>query len=681
MNHGGAMTTFGKWLLPAIALAMGGLVAASEHEESEWEMRVCAPPHQVPMSSRDDEGYNNRIAEILADELGAEVTYEWTLLDSQKVERTLLSGECDVIIGISEGASGVLSTIPYLRSPYTFVTREDADIQIESIQDPILEELRIGTYQQGLPSLALEQQGISRDNIEEYPGVGTPGGVDRSAEALQAVVDGEVDVAVVYGPEAAGFQARTGVPLRIEAVTPEIVPGPSIIQMSRTWTIGVRPGDEAFRDRLNLALSERWDDVRAAIDAFDVPQADLTPSVGGAVPTDRTSVGLIVPGSTGGRVPLEGVGDAALHGAELAENVLGQTDLGAAESRVLYANAPTDAATYRAARRMIATENIAALAGGFTNGQARRLAEIAEEGDVVFFNVGATGTDLRQLCLPTTLHVEASDAMLADVVVDWFGSEEADAWFLVHENSSAGDALLEHVAASMNGSDERRLVGSTAADAGQFVFTSVIEEATDAGADAVMVALAPEDQDLFLSQWPQGDDVPRVAIVPRTLAQTREFLVRFRDVSEDAGADVRPVTWDAALSAARAGELNDAYASRNAAPMEPVSWTTYAAVILFHHAVANIDDRSTDALISSLVEGEQGFDLGKGAPLSFRSWTHQLRQPIYLVRPRPGVEWARSPSVRRELGEVVGQRPEAEGAEASALDRYGVREDASVCTP
>lgn len=668
----------GAALLLMGALMVGAAASASDGDDSRWEMRVCAPPNQLPMSSSDEDGFNNRIAEILADELGAEVTYEWTLLDSQKVQRTLLSGECDVIVGIAEGASGVLSTVPYLRAPYTFVTRADADIEIESLQDPILQELRIGTYQHGLPSLALEQQGISSANIEEYPGIGTAGGVDRSAEALQAVVDGEVDVAIVYGPEAAGFDAATEVDLHIEAVTPEIVPGPSLIQMSRTWTIGVRPGDDAFRDRLNVALSDRWDEVRGAIDAFDVPQADLTPSVGGDVPTERTSIGVIVPDDTGGTVPLAGVGGPARLGAELAENVLAQTDLGAAESRVLYANAPTDAATYRAAERLTATENVAAIAGGFTSEQAQRLAQIAEEGDVLFFNVGATDQHLRQVCLPTTFHVEASDGMLADVAIAWFEQEGARDWFLVHEASSSGDALAEYVTASLARRGASDLVGAATAQPSQFVYSDVIEQASQSGADAVLLALAPEDQDLFLSQWPDAEEAPRVVIVPRTLAQTREFLQRFREVAPEAGTDPRPVTWDAALSDGEAGELNQRYVSRNAAPMEPVSWTTYAAVTLFHHAVVNQEDRSAEALASYLSEEGRTFELGKNTPLTIRGSSRQLRQPLYLVRPDLDVEWSPSPQVRSDLGDVVGQLPEPGSQDIEAFDAYGAAEGAGA---
>lgn len=659
-----------RWFAGAV-LILAAMVSTAAHAQEPWEMRVCASPYDPPMSGRDDGGFNNDIAEILADELGATVTYEWTRLDRVLLERTLLSGECDMVVGIAEGAGGVLSTVPYLRAPFVFVTRAEDDLDIDSFDDPRLEELTIGTYQQGLPSIVLDRRGID-ENVEEYPPIATPGGPDRATGTLRALAAGEVDVAIVYAPKAAAFDARSEVDLRLEPVTPEIIPGPSLIQMSRTWTIGVRPGDEAFRDRLNVALAERWDDVRDAIAAYGVPQAELNPPTTGVATTERTSVGVLVPGETGGQVAQKAIGEPALQGAELAENVFGQTERGAEQSRVLYANAPTDAAAYRAARRLIATENVGALVGGFGSDQAERLGEIAREGDVVFFNVAATGTQLRRTCNPATFHVEASAAMLADATIDWYAGQGVEDWYVVHEDSGDGEALMEHLGASAT-----NVVGSAATEPEQFVYAPVATEAAESGADAVLLALAPKDAELFLSQYPTTDGAPPVALVPRSPAQTREYLERTRRIG-DVGAGVRAATWDAALEGDEAAELNEAYLSRTATPMDPTAWTTYAAVSIFHRAMLDSDARGLEALRAYLTAPERSFEAGKGVALSFRPWSQQLRQPLYLVRPDPEVSWSREPRVRADLAEIVAQRP-VPGDEAADLDRYGVPADSGEC--
>ncbi|MEX2536819.1 MAG: ABC transporter substrate-binding protein [Trueperaceae bacterium] len=664
--------------LAAIVIALVGFIGTASAID-EWEMRVCASPYNAPMSSRENGGFNNRIAEILADELGARVTYEWVRLDAANVQRTLLSGECDVIVGIAEGASNVLSTVPYLRAPYVFVTREDSGIEIESINDPTLRNLRIGTYQQGIPAHVLDSLGIS-ENVTGYPPVGTPGGSDLDAEALRAVAEGEVDVGILYGPKAAAFDADSPVDLRIEPVTPEVISGPSLIVMSRTWTIGVRPGDDAFRDRLNIALGERWEEIRAAIAEYGVPQADVAPPfIGDVTREEGTSVGVIVPGETGGVVASVSIGEPARRGAILAESVLSQIDRGEADSKVLYANAPTDEAAYRAAMRMVVTERVGAIVGGFGAEQAQRLGEIATEAEILFFNVAATSTHLRRICSQNTFHIEASSAMLADAAAAWYADEGVTDWFLVHEDSPAGNALLGHLEESLAGEGERRLVGVAAAEPSQFLYSEVIDQITSSGADGVLLALEPGDQELFISQFPDEADSPTVVLIPRSMAQSRELLLRFGEAAQRAGAGVRPVTWDASLSMDDAGDLNSAYLSRNAAPMEPTAWTTYAAVMIFHQAVVENADRSAEALTNYLTAPERTFELGKGVDLSFRQGDHQLRQPIYLVHPNPDVEWSRSAAVQADLAEVVARVPSFGEVNPEALDSLGVTNPDAAC--
>ncbi|HEX7005488.1 MAG TPA: ABC transporter substrate-binding protein [Trueperaceae bacterium] len=654
-------------MLIALTAALMGLLSTAWAQD-RWEMRACASPFDYPASSREDGGFNNRIAEILADQLGAHLTYEWVQLDSANVQRTLLSGSCDLIVGIAEGASNVLGTVPYLKVPFVFVTRVEDDIEIESINDPVLEELKIGTYQYGLPALVLTNLGLS-ENVTGYPPVGTEGGTNLDLAALQALAEGEIDLAILYAPGAIAFDEMNPVDFRIQPVTPEVIPGESLIVMSRTWTIGVRPGDESFRDRLNIALAERWDDIRAVIADFGIPELQIAAPYAGEVEREpRTSIGVITPSRTGGIIDLVEVGDAARRGALLAEVYQGRIGLSNSASHILHANAPTDAAAVRAAERLVATENVGALAGGFGVEQASALSEIAEEADVIFFNVGSTATNLRQQCSSLTFHVEASDAMLADAAITWYGDHQGvENWFLVYEESPAGEALKEHL--------KDALQGSLAAPPSQFVYTDIIEKTVESAADAVLLALAPAEQELFLSQYPKDEEAPIVVLVPRTRAQTRNFLRRFADVSA-LGALVRPATWDPALSEGDGAELNEAFLARQAAPMDPPAWTTFAAVMIFLQAVSDNADLSGESLAQYLESPDQSFELGKGVGLSFRPWNHQLRQPIYLVRPRAKAEWDIDPRAQAQFGEIVGQVPSGSGG---SLDVLGFSRESSAC--
>src|SRR5690606_32654783 len=130
-----------------------------------------------------------------------------TLFDDESIQKTLLAGECDLAIGVADGAAGMLSTVPYLRTPYVFVQRSDSPLEVTSLDDDELAGLRIGTYQTGIPSLALRQRGLEGALVEFAP-VPSPGGPDRHTAILDAVLAGDVDLGIVYAPAAAHRAAQ-----------------------------------------------------------------------------------------------------------------------------------------------------------------------------------------------------------------------------------------------------------------------------------------------------------------------------------------------------------------------------------------------------------------------------------------------------------------------------------------
>lgn len=673
-----------SWSLVAVVLLSPWGSFARAQESAGWEMRVCAPPANPPMSSRAHGGFNNDVARILADELGARLTFEWTRLDRENLERTLMAGECDMVVGVAESASGVLSTVPYLRAPYVFVSRADRNVSVTSLDDPRLADLTIGTYQSGIPSVALEKRGIV-ENVREYAPLPSPDGPDRSAGVLEAVVEEDVDVGIVYGPDAVGQAGPGSVELRLEPVRPEVDVGPTLLQHFRTWTIGVRPYDEALRDRLNIALAERWEDVQEAIASYRVPQSDITRPT--SRHTARTNIGVIVPAATSGRVPRVRIGEAGRRGAELAENELAQGASGGGEDvRILFASAPTDAAARRAAERLIATEDVVGLVGGFGEQQAHDLSKIAAEGDTLFFNVAAVGTGLRtSTCPATTFHVEAGAAMYADAALDWFGQRGARRWFVVHQETAAGELLLEHLRRSGDGTSEAvEIVGAAAVEASTFVFTNTVADIAESRAEAVLVALPTDQQEQFLAQAARREGAPAMVTVPFPDAQTREHLFRLRTLAADSAGTARPVLWDASLASGSAVETNEAYLSRTGRAMDPTAWATYAAVRILYDAALHASGNGAAAMVSYLTADGRTFEVGKGVPVSFRAWNHQLRQPLYLVRIDPQEIWPSTGRGQAALAEVVGQRPEASTLTAatdpqSALDRYGIGPEEASC--
>ena len=105
-------------------------------------LRVCSDPNNLPFSNARGEGFENRIAELLARDLGTHVAYTWWAQRRGFLRNTLNAGACDVVIGYPADAEMAQTTAPYYRSSYMFVTRRG--LRIDSLDDPRLQTLRVG---------------------------------------------------------------------------------------------------------------------------------------------------------------------------------------------------------------------------------------------------------------------------------------------------------------------------------------------------------------------------------------------------------------------------------------------------------------------------------------------------------------------------------------------------------
>src|ERR1700744_6644288 len=107
------------------------------------ELRVCADPNNRPFSAEDGSGLENKIAELVGEELGANVTYTWFAPRRGFLRNTLNAGKCDLVPGIPANMDMLRTTQPYYRSGYVFLRKEGTP-RIESLDDPALKTLKIG---------------------------------------------------------------------------------------------------------------------------------------------------------------------------------------------------------------------------------------------------------------------------------------------------------------------------------------------------------------------------------------------------------------------------------------------------------------------------------------------------------------------------------------------------------
>ena len=242
---------------------------------SETALRVCADPNNMPFSNEKREGFENKIADLIASEMHRPVEYTWWAQRRGFFRNTLRAGVCDVVIGVPASFELAATTQPYYRSTYVFVSRKDRNIDIRSFDDPALKQLRVGVQLVGddgantPPAHALTNRGII-DNVEGYTLYGDYKEDTPPARIIDAVVKGDVDIAVVWGPLAGYFAKKQKLPLTVTPVTPEIdLPYlPFVYDIS----VGVRRGEDDLKARIDQILSARHTDIERILDEYHMPR-------------------------------------------------------------------------------------------------------------------------------------------------------------------------------------------------------------------------------------------------------------------------------------------------------------------------------------------------------------------------------------------------------------------------
>ena len=205
--------------LSSVLFLVGIAAAASGPEKT---LRVCADPNNLPFSNDRGQGFENRLAELLARRTNSKLEYTWWSQRRFFVRHTLNAGRCDVLLGYPAGNERVLTSKPYYTSTYVIVSRPEVRPPVNSLDDPRLATLRIGAHvvneDFAPPVRALTRRGIR--NVHAYSLFGEYGQPNPPAHLLDALAKGEIDVAFVWGPFAGYFAPKEPVALSIQPVSP-----------------------------------------------------------------------------------------------------------------------------------------------------------------------------------------------------------------------------------------------------------------------------------------------------------------------------------------------------------------------------------------------------------------------------------------------------------------------------
>ena len=258
----------------ALPLTIAAVLLGSCSLVQQRKLTACADPNNLPFSNRAGEGFENKLAQMIASDLHAKLDYVWWAQRRGYVRNTLNERSCDFWPGIGSNVEMVATSRPYYRSTYVFVTKQQEKLSGLTLDDPRLKQLKIGVQMVGNdqsntpPAHALAKRGIIA-NVRGYMLYGDYRRPNPPSEIMQAVQRGDVDVALVWGPLAGYFAARSPVPLRLEPVTPWLADMQWPMQFD--ISVGVQKDNQKLLKQIDQVISRRSGEIRKLLASYDVP--------------------------------------------------------------------------------------------------------------------------------------------------------------------------------------------------------------------------------------------------------------------------------------------------------------------------------------------------------------------------------------------------------------------------
>jgi quinoprotein dehydrogenase-associated probable ABC transporter substrate-binding protein len=236
--------------------------------------RVCADPNNMPFSDQGQQGFENKLASLVANALHAKLEYVWWSERKAFLDHSLNENRCDAVMEIPSSTVLVATTQPYYRSSYVFVSRRDRQLHLTSLNDPRLNQWRIGVHVVGdnyaPPAYVLARRGLTA-NITGFSLFGKFGDPNPPRKIVDAVENGSIDVAIVWGPFAGYFAQSEKSPLDIQPVSPSSYSG---IPFSYGISIGVRKSDGKLKMRIDQILAVTSGEIQRLLAAYGIPRVE-----------------------------------------------------------------------------------------------------------------------------------------------------------------------------------------------------------------------------------------------------------------------------------------------------------------------------------------------------------------------------------------------------------------------
>jgi quinoprotein dehydrogenase-associated probable ABC transporter substrate-binding protein len=262
-----------KWVVfallcvgPAAAQAPG--LGASAELVDPHNLRVCADPNDLPFSNQSGEGFENKLAELLAGKLGVPTSYTYYPQVIGFVRNTLNALRCDVVMGVAVGDDLTQTTNPYYHTTYALVYKPGTGLDgVETLEDARLKDKHIGVIARTPPSTVLVEDGLMA-LAKPYPLT-----VDTRIEVpsktmVDDIAAGRIDAGLLWGPIAGYYAQHTNPRLVVVPLLKEHV------QMDFSIAMGVRHSDQDWKRKLNRLIAENQPEIDRILQQYGVPLLD-----------------------------------------------------------------------------------------------------------------------------------------------------------------------------------------------------------------------------------------------------------------------------------------------------------------------------------------------------------------------------------------------------------------------
>lgn len=250
-------------------------------------LKVCSDPGNMPLSSNKEEGFQNKIMNVLARSMGTSVINFWRPYIERGITRqTFDTNDCEILVDMPSVYAGVLTTTPVYRTTYVLAWRSDRGLDITGLDDPKLKDLKIGAYQTSAIREVLKRRGHSTNVVlhtVSHNGDLIP--EQQPTYQVQKVLDGKLDVAAAWGPFAGWYKTMKGEPITVLPVNLMDDDVPLEFELA----LGVKPTNVVLKFALEFALEANRAEIEKILRDYGVPLVKCSRCV---VPGDLPSHGF-----------------------------------------------------------------------------------------------------------------------------------------------------------------------------------------------------------------------------------------------------------------------------------------------------------------------------------------------------------------------------------------------------